>query len=121
MKNSRLGILTIVFLVGTGLLVGTIGHARRSRAQDADKSLDIERYPNEPLSLVELKVSDQSVKSKIATKLRSGDEGLDNVKFKDQTDWFKRVSIRLRNTSGPTHYRRRGVSLFQSRGCPNFI
>jgi hypothetical protein len=97
-KSSLLFIALVVF--GAALLLVSTGEARKPPAQDADKSLDIERYPNEPLELVDIAVSAQSVKSKIKVKLRHGGEGLDNVKFKDKDEWFKRVSVRLRNVSG---------------------
>lgn len=90
--------LTVVF--GTGILFVAIGYTHRPPAQDDDKLLDIERYPHEPLELVDLKVSEQSVKSKIKVKLRRGRHGLDDAKFKDKSDWFKRVSVRLKNVSG---------------------
>jgi hypothetical protein len=50
--------------------------------------------------LVDIKVSEQSVKSKIEVKLRREDHGLDHVEFKDRDEWFKRVSVRLQNVSG---------------------
>jgi hypothetical protein len=102
MKYSRPTVVFVSF-AAVGLLFTYIGHARKSSAQEADKSLDIERYANEPLELVDLKVSEQSIKSKIKVKHRNGDqgrEGLDKVEFQDQHDWFKRVRIRLRNVSG---------------------
>ncbi len=38
------------------------GPATASQAQDAEKSLNIERYANEPFELVELKIRENSVK-----------------------------------------------------------
>jgi hypothetical protein len=133
MKNSRLGILTIVFLVGTGLLVGTIGHARRSRAQDSDKSLDIERYPNEqgadqsldierhgeePLELVDLKLNDKSIKTEITAAFRHGDDGRDQAKFKKEADWFKYLRIKMRNKSGKTIVGLQAHLYFEPLGSP---
>jgi hypothetical protein len=103
MNPPRLKTLFVALVVlVTGLLVYSLGHASRSTAQDAEKSLDIERYPNEPLELVDLKIGDQSVKNKIAVKVRKGEEGLDNVKFRDSDEWFKRMRITLVNVSGKT-------------------
>ncbi len=100
MEHSHKRVLgMLVLMLITAFLFYSIGQANRSQAQDAEKSLDIERYPNEPFSLIDLKVSEQSIKSKIALKQRRGEEGLDNVRFKEREDWFKRVWIRLRNTS----------------------
>ena len=69
-----------------------------------EKSLEIQRYPNEPLQLVDLKISGQSVKDRIAlkTKLPGSDEFTDGVSFNDTDDWYKRVSFRFRNVSGKT-------------------
>ncbi len=89
-----------------GLLFGSIGWAGKSAAQDAEKSLEIERYPNEPLELVDIKISGQSVKSKI--KFKSKDKvsgwGRDNVKFRDKDNWFKSIKIKIRNVSGKPIY-----------------
>ncbi len=102
MIRSKLSIpiIALVAVVAAGLLFGSVGRAGRSFAQDSEKSLDIERYPNEPLELVDIKVSGQSVKGKIKVKNRKGDRGFDNAKFSDKDDWFKRVSVKLRNVSG---------------------
>jgi hypothetical protein len=101
MKTSRMStpLVVLVLVLAAVILPVVVGHARKLLAQDIEKSLDIERYPNEPFLLVELKVSDKSIKSKIAPRQRRGDEGLDNVKFKESPEWFRRVSITLRNTS----------------------
>ena len=101
MKTSRIStpLVVLVLVLATVILPGIIGHARKLLVQDSEKSLEIERYPNEPFSLVDLKVSERSIKNKIALTQRRGANGLDNAKFKDQDDWFKRVWITLRNTS----------------------
>ena len=68
--------------------------------------MNIERYANEPLELVELMVRDNSVKNNIKPKVRDSHNKavLDNVKFKETDDWFKNVKVRLRNVSGhPIH------------------
>lgn len=87
------------------LLPILIGHARKSFPQESEKSLAIRRNADEPLELVDIKISEQSVKDKIKVKSRHGDEGrqgLDTVKFQDKNDWLKRMRIRLRNVSGQT-------------------
>ncbi|MEJ7655142.1 MAG: hypothetical protein WKH64_18300 [Chloroflexia bacterium] len=100
MTRSKLSIPIIVLVVvAASLLFGSIGWAGKSAAQDAEKSLDIERHQNEPLELVDIKVSGQSVKDKIKAKNRKGDHGLDNAKFTDKDDWFRRVTIKFRNVS----------------------
>ncbi len=105
MKISRLSIslVALVVVVVTVLLLDSIGHARKSPAQNGEKSLDIQRHANEPLELLDFKVSEQSHKDRIKVKHRNGDEGregLDRVEFQDADDWFKRVRVRLRNVSG---------------------
>jgi hypothetical protein len=82
------------------------GRAGVRPTQDADKMLDIERYPNEPLELVDINVGVQSVKHKLKIKSRNpvNKWGRDTVKFREKNGWFKHVKIRLRNISGRTIY-----------------
>lgn len=102
MKNSRSTSLLVTLLacVATAFVVEPIGHTARSPVQAAEKSLDIERYPNEPLEMVELKVGEQPVQGRITVKFRRNDEGLDSVTFKEHDGWFRRILISLRNVSG---------------------
>ncbi len=74
--------------------------------QDADKVLDIERYPNEPLELVDINVGVQSVKHRIKVKSRntSNQWGKDTVRFREKNEWFKDVTVRLRNVSDQSIY-----------------
>ena len=97
-SHSSLLFVTLVVAVFMGLLFYSLGHA----SQDTERSLDIKRYPNEPLELVELKIGQTSVKNGIRFKSKESISqwGLDNVKFRDKDDWFKNVKIRLRNISG---------------------
>jgi hypothetical protein len=74
----------------------------RAAAQSAEKSLLIERHGNEPLELIDLKIKDQSVRSKIKQKFRSGDDGYDAVDIGNTADWSKQIKVRLRNVSGKT-------------------
>jgi len=100
MKHSHISklLVPLALLIVSGLLVDSI-HARQSPAQDAEKSLDIERYANEPLELIELKIGEQPLKDRITIKSRRNDEGLDSVKFKASDGWYKQVWIRMRNVS----------------------
>jgi len=75
-----------------------VGHT--SPLQDFDTSLDFDRYPDEPLELVELRIGDKSIKDKIATKWRNNSFGQDTVTFKEQEGWFRHLQVRLRNVSG---------------------
>src|SRR5947208_14473463 len=101
MIRSKLSvpIIALVVIFATGLLFASIKVSSERTTQDPEKSLDIERHLNEPLELVDLKVSEQSVKSDIQIKRRKDGEGLDNVKFQDRGEWFRRVKVRLRNIS----------------------
>src|SRR5713101_2629188 len=88
LKHSRLVFLSFTLaavIIGAGWLVNSIGQARKSAAQDVEKSLDIERFPDEPLKLVELKIGDDSIKSAIKVKSRDrvNHWGIDNVKFRE--------------------------------------
>ena len=103
MKLSRCGIL-IVRADGCHfcrILFGSLGFAHKSTSQSLEKSLDIERYPDEPLELVDVTIGMKSVKGEVKPKSRYRyHEGLDNAKFSEQGDWHKRVSLTLRNVSG---------------------
>ena len=75
------------------------------------KTLEIQRYPNEPMQLVDLKVSGQSVKDRIVkkTQLPGSDWSTDAVSFTEADDWYKRVTLRFRNVSDKTIH---GVGAF---------
>ncbi|HEV7747005.1 MAG TPA: hypothetical protein VGO56_18555 [Pyrinomonadaceae bacterium] len=107
MKLIRLStLLATVVVLASGLVFYTLGHAGKLLAQDPDKSLDIERYANEPLEMVEVTVGEKSLKRDIKLKLRDNNSkwGLDTVKFKEKEGWFKRLKVRLRNVSGRPIY-----------------
>lgn len=95
-----------LFVVMTGLVIAYKGHASTQPVQDAERALDIERYPNEPTELVSIRVSGQSLKDKVRRKSRSGinNWGLDTVKFRERDGWVKHLRIRLRNVSGRPIY-----------------
>ncbi len=97
--NTRF-VALLVLVIPSMLLMNSVVVAHTSPIQDADKSLDIERYPDEPLELVELKIGDKPIKEKIATKWRHDSFGQDTVTFKGQEAWFRHLQVRLRNISG---------------------
>ena len=102
MKLSHWGILILALtvVVFVGLLFGSLGLAHKSTVQSPEKSLDIERYPDEPLELVDVRIGVKSVIGEVTFKSRiNNNEGLDNAKFNEQGDWHKRVSLTLRNVS----------------------
>lgn len=104
---SRFTFALLAFVLSIGLLMKTASNSARARgyemmtAQNDEKSLNIERYPNEPVELVDITIREISVKEKIKTKLRDARNRpvLDRVSFKEHNDWFKHVRIRLRNVS----------------------
>jgi hypothetical protein len=104
----RLLFAFLIFAIALTLLIkGSSGPAAaHSPQQDEEKSLDIPRYPNAPLELVDLKIHEVSVKAKINAKLKGHDKqaGLDNVKFREKTDWFKSMKLTLRNVSNKPIY-----------------
>jgi len=73
-------------------------------AQDGDKSLNIERYGDEPLQLVGLKIGSQSITDNLA---RHNPAGVDTITFNQRDGWFRNVEFKLRNISGKPIY---GVS-----------
>ncbi len=123
MKNSRLSIrlVTTLFLVAAGLGSAATGSSSKLAAQATDKSLDIERYSNEPLELTELKIGEQSIRDKIATQSRRNDEGLDSVRFRENDGWFKTVWVKLRNVFRQANHRSRRSYLLPTSIHQNFI
>jgi hypothetical protein len=110
---ARLAIALFILAISLALLIkgalySATAHAPQTTiaAQDEEKSLDINRYPNEPLELIDLKIGENSVKERIKSKAKdnNGRLVLDNVKFKEKNDWFKDLKVRLRNVSGKPIY-----------------
>lgn len=91
MKYSRLGALLLALaaiVLGGRLFVNSgLGGIARS-AEDTLKTLEMERYLNQPLELVDIKIGEQRVKDKIVRKSRYQNEGLDSVKFSERDDWL---------------------------------
>jgi len=103
-------------VMAASLLFGPTTNANKPFAQDSLMSLDIERYPNEPLELVDLKVGGRPVKDKIATKSRRNNEGLDSAKFKEKPGWFRGLTATLRNVSSQPITGLRAFLYFQPPG-----
>ena len=76
-------------------------------AQDGDKSLNIERYGDEPLQLVGLKIGSQSITDNLPVNARHNSVGVDTITFNQRDGWFRNVEFKLRNISGKPIY---GVS-----------
>jgi hypothetical protein len=112
-SNTRYFALLVLLLPSTLLINSSGGVSRASVRQDTDKSLDIERYSDEPLELVELMIGDQPIRDKITTKSRRNNEGLDTVTFKEREGWFRHLQVRLRNVSGKPIYGVRAHLFFQ--------
>ena len=123
MLRPRLSIALAALLVLSAVVMiyGTRGYAYKSAAQDDEKSLDIERYPNEPLEIVDIRIGEQSVKDKVSTKSRRNGVGLDSVKFKEKNGWFKRIRVRLRNVSGQSIYGLRAYLYFKPPTAQNLF
>ncbi len=118
---ARFAFALLLFSFALALLIrgastSAIAHAPQAvTAQDEEKSLDIVRYPNEPLELVDLKIHENSVKGKINSKFKDkrNQAGLDNVRFPEKPDWFKSIRVRLRNISGRPVYGLNASLLFR--------
>lgn len=101
--HRQVGLLvaTAVFVL-TALTLYSTAFTHRSLAEGEKKSLDIRRHRDEPLELVDLRISGKSLKSKIKTKSRLQDnrkEGLDTVDFNSDDDWLRQLTFKVRNTS----------------------
>ncbi len=111
-RAARLVLLT--FLV---FLMSSEGVALQSTVQDADKSLDIERFADEPLEMVELKIGTQSLKDRIATKFpRQNGVGIDTISFKERDGWFRQLQVKLRNVTSKPIYGVRAHLYFRPSG-----
>lgn len=65
-----------------------------------ERKLQIQRYPNEPMQLTDLRISGESVKDRIAQlKTYENKWSTDSVSFNDTEDWYKRVSFTYKNVS----------------------
>ena len=87
--------------MGGGLLFSW-GVTSKSSPQGFERALDIQRHNNEPLEIVDLRVSEHSIKNRVKEKVRRSDDGLDTASFSETDDWPKRISVRLRNISDKT-------------------
>ena len=123
MKHSKsfLSITVAVLVLVLTVWVANEGSHAAVQTPETDKVLEIERYPNEPLELVKLNIGTQSVKSLIKQKFKENKSkwGLDNVKFNEKDDWYKRVSITLRNTSDKPVYALFAYLFFKPAGYPS--
>ena len=110
--KSLLSVTIAVFLLALGCAT--------AQAQEADKVLEIERYPDEPLQLVNLRIGTQSVSEHIKKKWKSSKTkwSIDSVKFNEKDDWYKRVSITFRNASDKPVYGVQGFLYFKPLGFP---
>jgi len=119
--KSHLWVTVFVLLLALAAWVGNeTSRTAPVRAQEADKVLEIERYPDEPLQLVNLRIGTQSVKDRIKVKFKDNASkwGIDRVTFKEREDWFKRVSITLRNTSDKPVFGVQGFLYLKPLGFP---
>ncbi len=117
MKSSLL-ILFGTLIAVVGVLFYSLEVASKSSAQNSEKSLDIERNNNEPLELMDVRVSEHSVKDRIKIKVRRADGGLDSVTFQETDEWPKRMRLRLRNISDKTIVGFQGYLYLKPSGSP---
>jgi hypothetical protein len=109
---------TLLLILAAVLLTFATRRTGARSAQDLERTLDIATYPNEPFELVDLNVGARSVKSliRMQSKDRSSGWGSDRVKFKEKSDWFRRITVRLRNVSGQPIIGLRAYLLFLPPG-----
>lgn len=117
LKSPRWVTLTVFVLA---LLAWVGNNSGSTQTQELDRTLEIERYPNEPLQLLNLRIGTRSVKENVKQKFKDDKSkwGIDAVNFKEKDDWVKRLSITLRNTSGKPIYGVQGVLFLKPAGFP---
>src|SRR5215813_1772813 len=65
-----------------------------------ERKLEIQRYPDEPMQLIDLRISGESIKDRIGQlKSQPNKWSTYGVSFNDTEDWYKRVSMIFRNVS----------------------
>lgn len=107
--NPRLKLVCAFLFVAVCL--GLLSHSLGQASQDPEKSMDILKYSDAPLELVDLTIGQKSVKKDVKTKSNQKD----HVKFKENENWFKKVRVRLRNISGrPIYALRVNLNLISS-------
>jgi hypothetical protein len=115
--KSRLWVTLSVFVLALVMGSGPI------QAQELARILEIERYPDEPLQLVSLRIGPQSVKENIKQKSKDPQSkwGIDTVEFNEKDDWVKRLSITLRNASDKPVSGLLGQLFFKPLGFPSMF
>ena len=115
-KSVTIAVSVLVFAAWFG---NERSHAS-AQTQEAEKVLEIERYPDEPLQLVNLRIGTQSVNDHVKTKFKDSKSKwrIDSVKFSEKDDWYRRVSITLRNASDKPVYGVQGFLFFKPVGLP---
>lgn len=110
-RFARLLVAFLAFVLSISLVIQAVSESAVAtktelHSQDDQKSLDVDRYPDEPLELVDLQIGQKSVKHAIRFKSKDAVSkwGKDNVKFQQNAKWFRQVTVTLRNVSGrPIH------------------
>ena len=113
-------LIVFVLLLALSAWIGNQASHASLLTQEAYKVLEIQRYPDEPLQLVNLRIGSQPVKDRIEQKFKDpvSKWSTDTVKFSERDDWFKRVSITLRNASDKPVYGLQGYLFFKPLGSP---
>jgi hypothetical protein len=116
--RSPLWITVCVFVLALAVWIGN--KSKPVQTQEVDRILEIERYPDEPLQLVNLRIGTRSVKELVKQKFKDNKSkwAIDSVTFKEKDDWVKRLSITFRNTSDKPIYGVQGLLFFKPAGFP---
>ena len=120
MTNFKSPVWLIVSALVLAVTVWVGNESKPVQAQELDRVLEIERYPNEPLQLVSLKIGTQSVKENIKTKFKNNQSkwAIETVNFEEEGDWVKRLSITLRNASDKPIYGMLSTLILKPLGYP---
>lgn len=118
--TSHLWIMVAVLTLALVAWLGNEGSRASVQTQEAERVLEIERYPNEPLELVSVRIGAQNVRDRIKTKFKDNKShfGIDSVKFKEKDHWYERVAITLRNITDKPVYGVQGFLFFKPVGFP---
>jgi hypothetical protein len=118
--KSHCSVTLVVLTLALATEIGNAVSQPLAQTQETERVLEIERYPGEPLQLVDLRIGTHSIKERIKQKFEDNKSkwSIDSVKFNEKDDWLKRISITLRNTSNKPIYGVEGSLFLKPAGFP---
>ena len=99
MHATRGLLISIVFLIAAFVFTSPSNAAGRWRRPDADRSLEVVKFTNEPLKVIDIKLGRESVIQKAQVKSRADNNEVHVISVGGQEDWVKNLRVSVRNVS----------------------